>query len=279
MNLTIIAKPVFFKPGINGGVYPVRLSSRVRGEEIANFLGANYSYSKFNKDDICIYLKPRSLESVRDIDYVDILDGIKLIPMLKTRPKIKVIAYSKVYYDYLKKELQNEIFYIPHHHINLENKKRVKNKSIVGGMIGKATLLSYPVFNDIKKYLTEAGIEFRECFVYQTREEILDFYSQIDFQVIWFFNLPGHEDYDYFYRHPTKIANAAAFGIPTIAQEILGHKEFEGKYLVAENYEEIVRQAEKLKDDKYYDQLSKQLIDEAKKYHISEIAKLYKNLQ
>lgn len=281
MNISFIAKPVFFKPGSNGGVYPVRLSSRIRGEEIASYLGATYSENgKFNKDDICIYLKPASLDSVRDIDYVDILDGINTISLLRSRPKIKVIVYSKAYYDYLKKELQNEILYIPHHHINFENKTRRENRSIVGGMVGKATPLSYPSFNEIKKCLADIGIEFKECFTYKTRQDILEFYSKIDFQVIWYFNVPGRaEDYDYFYRHPTKIANAASFGIPTIAQNIAGHREFEGDYIVAESYEAIAKEAEKLKDDGYYSQLSQRLIEKAKEYHISEIAKLYKQLR
>src|SRR5438552_4092660 len=122
MGISFIAKPVFFKPGMNGGVYPVRLSSCIRGEEIATFLGAKYSEKgEYNKDSICIYLKPGSLDSIKDGAYVDILDGIKIIPELKTRPKIRVIVYSRVYHDYLKKELENELFYIPHHHINIEN--------------------------------------------------------------------------------------------------------------------------------------------------------------
>lgn len=278
MNLTIIAKPLFFKKGVNGGTYPVRLTSRVRGQEIAEFLGANYSESgEYRKGDICIYLKPRTLRSVKDNDYVDILDDERLIPKLKTRPKVKVIAMSKVEYDFLKKELENEIIYIPHHHINLENKKRVKNKTIVGGMIGKAAPQSYEIFNPIKKSLSDAGIEFKECFVYEKRQDILNFYDQIDFQVIWYWDMPA--DYDRFYRHPTKIINAASFGIPTITQKILGHQEFDGSYLPIKTHEDIVKAAVKLKNDEYYNKLSKRLIKKAKKYHISEIAKLYRKLK
>lgn len=280
MNISFIAKPVFFKPGSTGGVYPVRLSSRIRGEEIASFLGAEYSENGKCKYDIRIYVKPESLKSIRDGDYIDILDRVRIIPELKTRPKIKVIVMSKVHYDYFKKELENKIYYIPHHHINFENKRRVKNKSIVGGMVGKAGPLSYPSFNEIKKCLAKVGIEFKECFTYETRQDLLDFYNEIDFQVIWFFNLPGrNKDYDSFYRHPTKIANAASFGIPTIAQNIRGHQEFEEDYLVAESYEDIAKEAEKLKDDSLYNQLSERLIEKAKEYHISQIAKLYKQLK
>lgn len=279
-NISFIARSGWFRPGKNGKVYPARLTSRVRGKEIASFLGAEYEeYNKNGKykNDIRIFLKPRSSDLMRDGDYVDVLDEINIIPKLKTRPKIKVIAMSKVHYDYLKRELKNKIYYIPHHHINFEYKRRVKNKKIVGGIIGKPSPTAYSLFNEIKSRLAKVGIDFIECFHYQTRQDILDFHAQIDFQVIWFPN-PALE-YDRFYRHPTKIANAASFGIPTIAQNILGHKEFEGDYIVAGSYEDIAREAEKLKDERYYDSLSERLIERAEEYHISKIAELYKKLK
>ena len=74
MNLLFIAKPVFFKNGGNGGVYPVRLSSRVRGKEIAEFLGAEYSENSNGKYDIRIFIKPESLGHIADGDYIDLLD-------------------------------------------------------------------------------------------------------------------------------------------------------------------------------------------------------------
>lgn len=277
MNLSFIAKPEFFKPGKNEGVYPVRLSSRVRGREIASFLGAEYSENGKGKYDIRIYVKPESLKSIMDGDYIDILDRNRIIPELKTRPKIKVIAMSKVHYDYLKKKLKNKLFLIPHHHINFENKRRVKNKTIVGGIIGKPTPPDYSLFKRIKSHLAKVGIDFKECFHYRTRQDILDFHAQIDFQVVWF---PDQTvEYDCFYRHPTKIANAASFGIPTIAQNILGYKEFEGNYIVAGSFKDIAREADKLKDVSLYNQLSERLIEKAKEYHISKIAKLYKQLK
>ena len=53
MSLSFIAKPLFFKPGSTGGEYPVRLTSRVRGEEIAEYLGGSFGVDgKYNKNDI-----------------------------------------------------------------------------------------------------------------------------------------------------------------------------------------------------------------------------------
>lgn len=281
-SLSFIGRDGWMKPGKNGGVYPVRLTTRVRGRETATFLGALYEeYNKNGKykNDVHIFIKPKTydLKGILDGDYVDILDQAYLIQELKKRSKIKVIALSKVQYDYLKKELKNKIYHIPHHHINFENIKRSKNKKLVGGFIGKPTKIAYEMLGNIKSQLEKVGIDFKECFHYQTRQDILDFHNQIDFQVIWFPNQAVV--HDQFYRHPTKIANAASFGIPTIAQNILGHQEFEGDYLVAESYEDIAKEAEKLKNDSYYNELSDRLIEKAKKYHISEIAKLYRKLK
>lgn len=263
---------------MNGGAYPVRLSSRTRGEEIAEYLGATYTLDgAYDNGGVRIHLKPRTLRRVKDGDYVDIIDDAhNLIPRLKARPKVKVIAYNEPYYDFLKKELANEVILIPHPHINFENKKRVKNKKIIGGMIGKSAPISYEIFNPIKEALARAGIEFKDWFTHETRQDALSFYDQTDFQVIWYHDMPS--DHNRFYRYPGKIINAASFGIPTIAQRILGHQEMEGYYIPAETYDDIVREALKLQDNKYYNKRSKNLIKKAKEYHISRIAEMYKQL-
>ena len=108
---------------------------------------------------------------------------------------------------------------------------------------------------------------------YKTRQDIVDFYKTIDIQVIGYF-----KHYDHAYRHPTKIINAASFGIPTIAAPILGYKEFEGHYIPAGNMESLLVAVDKLRDIKYYSQWSTKIIKEAEKYHISNIAKLYQQL-
>lgn len=188
--ITFITKPIFFLPGAKGGQFPRRLTARVRGEEMAQHLGGKFSIDgKYDESDTCIYLKPRSLDRVRDQDYVDILDdGHLLIPQLKLRPKIGVIVYNLHYLDYLKKELPNEIIYIPHHHINFDNEIRTKNKPLVGGMIGPAIPEVYDIYEKIKASLGD--IEFKSAFLNNTREEMLNFYKEIDFQVIWYENKP-----------------------------------------------------------------------------------------
>lgn len=274
--ISIIARPSYWD--IGNGVkeeYLHRVSSRIRGEEVAQYLGAKINPRTREKDDVCIFIKPRHLTPVKDGDYVDVLDDLKVIPLLKDRPKVKVIAMSEVHCNYLRKELSNEVVLIPHHHINFERQKRKRNKDLVGGIIATPSRFTYGIFDEIKPALSRVGIEFTSCFYFKLREDMVDYYKKIDFLVNWYFD---RYDRNSFYRHPTKLINAASFGIPTLAQPIAGYSEFEGFYTPIENVEDVVREAQKLKDENYYNQWSKKLLKEAEKYHISNTTKLYLNL-
>lgn len=270
--ISIYARPMYWDKGYTNEKYLHRLTTRVRGEEITEYLGGKFNILR-KRSDVCIFVKPRHLRSTKDGDYVDILDEVALIPLLKERPKIKVIAMSDIHFNYLKKELPNQVVLIPHHHINFEKQTRTKNKKIVGGMIGSPSKVAYDLVKAIRSKLK--GIEFTTCFNAKTREEMVEYYKSIDFLVI--FNL-NSKDRTLFYRHPTKIINAASFGIPSLAQTELGYKEVEGLYIPVETVEDIVREAKKLQDEDYYNQWSEKLLKEAEKYHISKIAKLYQNL-
>ncbi len=273
--ISINARPSYWENGSTDEKYMHRLSARVRGEEIAEYLGGKFNVLLREDDDIYIFVKPRHITNVKDGDYVDVLDDINVISLLKERPKVKVIAMSEVHFNYLKKELINEIILIPHHHINFEREKRVRNKTLVGGIIGSPSKVAHDISDKIRDDLVKVGIEFTRCFNARTREEMISYYKSIDFLVI--FNLNSN-DRDLFYRHPAKIINAASFGIPSMAQPIAGYSEVEGFYIPIETVEDIVREAEKLKDVDYYNQFSEKIHQETEKYHISNIIKLYQNL-
>ena len=85
----IYYKKTYFEDRKEGTVL-CRVSSRIRGEEISEYLGN----IKTN-----IYVKPRHLEEVKNGDYVDILDDPTYVERLKSRPNIKVIAMSLSHYD------------------------------------------------------------------------------------------------------------------------------------------------------------------------------------
>lgn len=105
-------------------------------------------------------------------------------------------------------------------------------------------------------------------------QDIIDYYKKIDIQVIGYFD---YQDIPYY--HPTKIINAASFGIPTVAGRRLGYKDFDNFYIPVNNMDELLAEVEKLKKDpKYYNQWSDKIVKEAEKYHISKIAQLYRKL-
>ena len=94
--ISFYAKTPFLRIDKTTGVFVNRVSSRIRGEEISAYMGTKYNPEE--RDGVCIYLKPRGLDGLKDGDYVDILDEISLIPKLKERPGLNVIAMSQAQY-------------------------------------------------------------------------------------------------------------------------------------------------------------------------------------
>ena len=169
-----------------------------------------------------------------------------MVDWLKDHPKVKVIAMSLSHYDWLKSQLKNKIVYIPHHHVNFDRVVRTRKRVTTCGYIGSSRKI------EIK------GFKFIYMDNFKTRKDIINFYKKIDIQIIG--NIR-----DVPYYHPTKIINAMSFGIPTVAPKVMGYREVEGFY-----YQDI----DQLKNGWDADRL----IKEAEKYHISNIAKLYKQL-
>jgi len=206
------------------------------------------------------------MRGIQDGDYVDILDSAELVPVLKQRPLVRVIAMSQVQYDYLKKELKTVVL-IPHHHINTERFRRVRNDKLVGGFIGSPSKVAYEMYDKIRWEMTKINVDFTYNFHFKTREEMVEYYKSIDFLVI--FNLNSNDNPAF--RHPAKIINAASFGIPTFAIPIEGYREVEGFYFPIQKVEDIDL-------NKLTPEFSDKIYQEAEKYHISKIAEEYKKL-
>lgn len=243
--ISIFAKPTYFLGPENRKESWIlqRVSSRIRGEEIAEYLGAKLNEER---SDVNIYVKNCRTEEVKDGDYVDVLDDIWIMEWLKFRPKVKVIAMSLSHRDWLRSILSNEIVYIPHHHVNFERAVRTRKEITTVGYIGARQTIKVEGF----KFVYEKN--------FKTRQDVIDFYKKIDIQIIG--EVPDNP-----YYHPTKIINAMSFGIPTVAPKRMGYREVKGFY-----YQNI----KELKDG--WD--AERLINEAEKYHISNIAKLYQQL-
>src|SRR3989344_675595 len=278
MNISIFARPYFFVNDPLLGSKPVlgRGTSLISGEQMAQYLGGKYNPIEGFENDLRIYLKPRSLDHIRDNDYVDVSDsGDIIIEQLKKRPKLKLIASSLATYEYLKERLPNKIVLIPEHHCNFERAKRTRDKITTVGYIGAPNAFIFSINPEIEKLLAKIGLKFIAFYYFKNREDVVDFYKKIDFQIIPHFWFDDSE----IYRHPTKMISAASYGIPTIAARKSGYKEWEESYIPVQSIEDMLLEIEKLKNKDYYYQFAKKITTAAEPYHIENVSKLYRELK
>lgn len=271
----------FAEPSYIGNFYHMpdsntrRLSSRIRAEEMAVYLGAKFNPTEGFENDVRIFVKPKAFAlQIRDGDWIDFLDGDgSLEAVVQQRPKAKLIAASKTSYDALKARFPNEVVLIPSHHINQERFRRDRKEISVAGYIGGPSPDAVRLYDGLASELRKVGFDFKTCFYYKTREDAVNFYRSIDLFIIgpWVGRPTPH-------RVPTKPINAGSFGIPTIAHPIMGYEEIEGYYVPARTIEEILIEAAKFNDPVYYQNWSDKVAAFAEKYHISRIAELYKQL-
>jgi hypothetical protein len=257
----------------NSPVSVRRLSSRIRGEEIAEYLGAKYNPTEGYENDVRIYVKPRTLNEISDGSYVDFLDGEFRDYWLIKRPKIKVIAASLYSYEYMKKRVPNEIFLIPSHHLNVDRLRRDRKEIKVCGYIGAPSPAAFRRFDEIEDRLKDMGMEMVMSWFFKIKQDALDLYKQIDI-----FICGDWDGYDHPFKIPTKIVNAASFGIPCVAYPMMANQELEGYYLPARSLKETLEEVEKLRDGDYYTQLVEKIVPFAENYHISNIALKYRKL-
>jgi len=237
----------------------------VRGTEIASYLGAKLNV----REGTVIHVKPPNLDNVLDGEWVDILDNPALVEMLRQRPKVNAIAISECAYEYMR--LPNKTALIPQQHINWEREKREKHPCyFIGGYIGAPSGRARRHYTEIEKELKKNGMEFFTCFDYKNRRDAINFYKHIDILVVS--SLHRVEPY----KTPTKLINAASFGLPSIAIPVEGYKEWEGNYIEFHDFDELYKGIEGIKNN--YELLSEKMIAEAEKYHISKIAEKYKAL-
>jgi hypothetical protein len=278
MNISIFARKYFIGEDVEPLTKPYlhRGTGLIRGEQIAKFLGARYNPTSGYESDLRIYIKPKSLDKIQDGDYIDVSDsGDVIIEQLKKRPKLKLIASSLATYEYLKEKLPNKIVLIPEHHCNFERTKRSRKKFTTGGYVGAPNDFIFSMNPEIEKRLAKIKLKFIAFYDFKNRQDVVNFYKKIDFQI----NPHFWPDDSEIYRHPTKMISAASFGIPTISVRKSGYKEWEGNYIPAEDIDSLIKEVENLKNKDYYDQWAGKIIKAAEPYHIENIAKLYRQLR
>jgi len=273
--ISIFAKPAhFYGHGTlttrNPHLY--RTSSLIRGDQIAEYLGAKLNPTEGYENDTCIYVKPNEHQILRMKagSWVDVIDAFYLLRLLKKRPEIGVIFTSQYHYEMFNGRIPNKTILIPHHHCNLDREIRTKDKIDTVGYIGSIRGIDLSIPETTKRF-KEMGMNFITKYDFRGREDSVDFYKQIDIQLVWKpEDCPGHT--------PMKVINAAAYGIPSVSKHHDHYKEIEGFYDAVPDVEGIFAEVEKLKDPVYYASWSERLVPEMERYHISNIAKLYEKL-
>ena len=249
-----------------------RGSSIIRGEQIAEYLGAKLNPKEGFENDICIYVKPNINTEFSKHSYIDIVD----IPLNNVlgfiNLKIPIIASSLPAYELISKSVKDaKVVFIPQHHCNFKRIKRKRPNITTVGILGYHASFTYPM-EDVRKRLEEIGLELLFENHLLNRTDVVNAYKKIDIQITW-------SDSRWVTKNAMKLYNAASFGIPTVGYKQPIYKEFEGYYIPVNNIDEMINEITKLKEDsQYYAQFSKHITPKAEEYHISKIAKLYKQL-
>lgn len=269
--ISFFAKPPFEMKHLQ------RVSSIVRGEQIAAYMGnARLNPESGYENDTCIYVKPNIKPGnefkFEKKSYIDIQDGWDLIHTLKKYPEVGVIAYSDLAVETLKKELTNKIVLIPHHHVNFERTRRTRDKIVKIGTTGSADAWGY-IPDEIKDGIKKRGLKLEMYTSFYPRMSVSRAHESMDIHIHWRPWL-GRK-----LSCPFKIINAASFGVPTIALDEPSFQEVAGCYIGVKTAEEWLENLDALiADPEVYEQISRICLQEAEKYHISNIAKLYEEL-
>lgn len=253
----------------------MRVSSLIRGDQIANYIGAKFNPTSGYENGVCIYVKPM----VRKGDdfkfegkpYLDIIDGHVLGELLVRHPEVTAIVCSEADREIMSKSIPNKIVLIPQHHCNFERVVRDRNEISTVGAIGTAGAFPF-LPPTLKGELSKRGMELIEYSKFFSRQDIVDFYKKIDIQMVW-------RPYKKILSNPLKIVNAASFGIPTIALDESAFKELGDCYIPVNTLEEFLENLDELrKSPELYADYATRCIEKAEHYHISNIANLYRSL-
>lgn len=286
--ISIFAKPAFLnvspkepfalrtKPLRKGVGHLMRVSSIIRGDQVAEEIGAKYNPTEGYEDDVCIYVKPMVRKGddftfEGRVNYIDIVDGHNLGQLLLKHPEVGVITCSTADYHTMRGVLPNKIVNIPQHHCNFERVRRTRKKIKRVGVIGEAGAF-YHLPEGLEVELNNRGMELVKYSRFFTRRDIIDFYMNIDIQIVW-------RPYRKVLSNPLKIVNASSFGVPTIALDEKAFEEVSGCYLPVFNFEDFLSCLDDLRSNpRLYVAISRDCVDVSENYHIFEIGKRYKQL-
>ncbi len=250
------------------------MSSIIRGEQIAERLGARLNPANGYERDVCVYVKPHIKPghpfNFGGSPYLDIIDAWALAGVALKYPQVGVIACSEQDGQLLKLAVPNRVTVIPQHHANFERLPRTREGVTRVGVIG-----ALPAFDFLPKglgqALAERGIELELFSKFYTRADIVAFYQRIDVQIVW-------RPYRMRLSNPLKIVNAAAFGVPTIALRESVFDEVQDFYFDAANVEELLEELDSLRTYANFQEIANGLQASSERYHIDAVCEMYRRL-
>ncbi|MCX7928841.1 MAG: hypothetical protein N2558_04130 [Patescibacteria group bacterium] len=258
-----------------------RVSSIIRGKQIAEKINAKLNPTSGYENDVVIYVKPpykkgEKFNFVGQKNYIDFVDELPYCEILRKNPQIGAIALSEWNYKTLKKLLpKNEVVNIPQHHCNYENQIRTRKEVSTVGIIGTLAAFRYLPMG-LEHEIEQLGMKLVKYSKFEQRLDIVNFYMSIDVQIVW---RPYYNYKKTMLANPLKIVNASSFGIPTIAYDEPAFHEMKGCYVPVSTCEELINELKELANDtKLYQKYANDCIKTAKKYHIDKIANKYLNL-
>jgi DNA-dependent RNA polymerase auxiliary subunit epsilon len=258
--------------------YAAGTSGYVRGEQIADYIGAKKNPTEGYENDICIYVKLIPKKITKHM-YLDVDDAPRAAEWLKKHPEVGVIVVSSLARDYLMDYLRRtDIIVIPHAHCNYEQVLRPEKEVENVGIIGSKTSFQAPL-DDFRKELKKIGLNLLYDYNYwdifqNNRKKVCDFYKSIDVQVAW-----RPKMYATPFKNPNKLVNAGSFRIPTVAYPEFGFSEWRGNYVEADTIQKMLANIELLKtNNEFYHDMSNKALRRSNAYHIEYISKLYQNL-
>lgn len=258
-------------------------AGQIRAYQIAPLLNARINPTEGYEDDICIYVKKEPPINHPRHSYLDIVDARERILWLLRNPNIGVIASSDVAQMFLSKRLnRKDILLIPQQHCNFERFKRDRKEIKVAGFIGVPNSMVWPL-EEVEKKLKDIGVELKINTTYKKREDVVNFYKQIDIQILFrtCYTVINKRVSEGLLRTCLKLQNASSFGIPTVSFPEPGYvEEYEGLFIEAYSLDSLIDGVKALKESKeLYNSYVTKGLEKAEQYHIDNIIKLYKKLK
>lgn len=214
--------------------------------------------------------------------YVDIVDYFPFVQFLiqKSIKDCPIVAMTKSGKEFLSNYVSNQIVVLPQQHCNFENSVREDREVRVVGHVGTRCAFHLDA-SKLQSMLEDIDLEFRFMDVTDgnvTREEVCEFYKQIDIQVCFrpdcitcHYSVPQIKD-------TLKLKNAGSFRIPTVAYpETVYIKEAPECFMTVDCVEGVVESCKALKEDKtIYDMFADRALAYSSNFHISKVAEVYK---